>query len=128
MITEEALAAALAQRVLGWQTAPNRYITSGRSWIPRWRFAPFSRLDDALLLLDRASSNYKLTMFKGGTFTAEVHVDNRIGKAFGEPKARTITTALVRALGLKLPDEGSDPASMPPRRRNPQPPSKVDGI
>jgi hypothetical protein len=118
MITEEALAAALAQRVLGWRTAPNRYITSGRSWIPRWRFAPFNRLDDALLLLDRASSNYKLTMFKGGTFTAEVHVDNGIGKAYGEPKARTITTALVRALSLKLPLDSHDARSVPPRGRN----------
>jgi hypothetical protein len=67
-------------------------------------------------------------MFKGGTFTAEVHVDNHTGKAFGEPKARTITTALVRALSLELPVTVTTQGRSRRAAGTGDRPSKVDGI
>jgi hypothetical protein len=102
-MTEEALTAALAERVMGWKATPDRFIKSGRSWLPKWRFAPLTRLDDAFLLLDRAASHYRLVTVEGGTFTAEVQVGARTGKASGEPKARAITIAVARALGVEVP-------------------------
>jgi len=107
---------------------PDRFIKSGRSWIPRWRFKPLVRLEDAFLLLDRAGGTYVLSVGSDGVFTAEVRVGERIGKASGEPQARVITIALAAPLGLELPDESSDPSSASQRRRNPQFRSKVDGV
>jgi len=99
IITEEMLAAALAHRVLGWRTAPNRYITSGRSWIPRWRFRPFTELADALKLLDCAADHYTLKR-DGRVFSVEIQASSGSGIASGELKARPITLAVARAVGL----------------------------
>jgi hypothetical protein len=102
-ISDQELTAGLAKEVMGWKVAPDRFIKPGRSWVPRWRFAPLKRLEDAFEVLDRAKSDYKLTVIDGGSFTAEVRVGGRIGKTSGEPKARTITIALAHALGLEVP-------------------------
>jgi hypothetical protein len=77
----------------------------GRSWIPRWRFQPLTRLNDAFQLLDKSGGAFTLTSHKRGYFTAEVCLDNRTGLAVGEPKAATITMAVARAIGLDVPDE-----------------------
>ncbi len=92
----------LASRVMGWRVAPGRFLKAGRSWIPTWRFAPLSRLDDAFQLLDRSESTYKLERTHADAFSVEVRFGGRIGKASGEPKARAITLAIARALGLEL--------------------------
>jgi hypothetical protein len=90
----------LAHRLLGWKVGPDRFIKSGRTWIPKWRFNPLSRLEDAFLLLDRAGGSYLLSFDSDGVFTVEVQVGERIAKANGEPKARAITLAISRALGI----------------------------
>jgi hypothetical protein len=102
MISEQALTDALAERVMGWKATPDRFIKSGRNWLPKWRFAPLSRLDDAFQLLDRACSTYKLERRDGDPFRAEVRVGGRVGKASGDPRARTITLAIARSLGLEV--------------------------
>ena len=93
----------LVHRVFGWRLAPGRYLKTGRSWEPRHSFAPFKQLEHAFRLLDVAATAYRLTVAKGGLFTAEVTVEGRTGKATGSAKARTITLALVAALGLEIP-------------------------
>lgn len=97
---EDRLKEELAARLLGWKAAPDRFLKSGRGWIPKWRFTPFTRLEDAFSLLDRTGGTYILSVGSNGVFTAEVRVGERIGKAIGEPKARSITLAISRALGL----------------------------
>jgi hypothetical protein len=101
MISEEALTDALAERVMGWKATPDRFIKSGRSWLPKWRFAPLSRLDDAFQLLDRSGSTYKLECGDGDLFRVEVRSGGRVGKASGDPKARAITLAVARSIGLE---------------------------
>jgi hypothetical protein len=101
MISEEALTDALAERVMGWKATPDRFIKSGRSWLPKWRFAPLSRLDDAFQLLDRSGSTYKLEREDGDLFRVEVRSGGRTGKASGDPKARAITLAVARSIGLE---------------------------
>ncbi len=101
-MNDERLTDELACRVLGWRAAPGRFIKSGRSWTPRHRFAPLTRLDDAFQLLDRIATAYTLSTVKNDRFTAEVQVGAHAGKASGEPKARTVTIALARALGLEV--------------------------
>lgn len=99
-MTNDQLTAVLVERILGWKACPDRFIKPGRTWLPKWRFNPFDRLDDAFLLLDKTSGSYALTVDPGGIFTVEVLIGNRIGRATGDPKARAITPAIARALDL----------------------------
>jgi len=102
-VTADQLTAILATRVMGWKVGPDRFIKAGRAWLPKWRFNPFDRLDDAFLLLDRTGGFYALTVDPAGIFTAEVRIGDRTGKAAGDPKPRTTTLAVVRALDLEAP-------------------------
>ena len=91
----------LARRVMGWRTAPDRFIKPNRGWIPRWRFQPFTELSDAFLLLDQGAHQYTLK-YDGSRFSAEVRTDTGRGVASGEHKPRTITLAIAQALGLEV--------------------------
>lgn len=91
----------LARSVMGWRLAPDRFLQTGRSWIPRYRFTPLTSTDDAFQLLDRTGARYRLT-FEGKIFAAEVWVGDLLGKDFGARKARTITVALARALQIEV--------------------------
>jgi hypothetical protein len=104
-VNDERLTEKLAVEVMGWRVAPGRFIKAHRAWIPSWRFSPLKNLDDAFDLLDVSASAYTLATSAGGNFEAEVRLGERIGRASGEPKARTITIALSRALGLEVPDD-----------------------
>jgi hypothetical protein len=86
---------------MGWKVAPDRFIKSGRSWIPRWRFRPLAEIADAFRLLDHAAAHYTLTR-DCSAFAAEVQIGSCRGKAVGEHKARTITLAVARALRLEV--------------------------
>jgi hypothetical protein len=104
-MSSENLTTTLAQRVMGWGIAPDRFLLGGRCWLPRWRFQPLANLDDAFRLLDKAAAEYTLTSAADGTFTAQVWVADRNGRASGKSKAKTITVAIARAIGLAVPDE-----------------------
>jgi hypothetical protein len=91
----------LARLVMGLRSTPDRYLKPGRSWLPKWRFAPLERLEDAFQLL-RAANQYTLSSDQNRVFTAEIQIGRRTGQASGEPKARTITIAVGRALGLEI--------------------------
>lgn len=101
-MNDDRLTDKLAAEVFGWKTAPGRFIKGDRSWAPRHRFAPLTRLDDAFQLVDRVATACKLTMVEGGPVAAEVQVGECVGKASGKLKARTVTIALARALGLEV--------------------------
>jgi hypothetical protein len=126
--SESRLVEEIARRVFGWRTAPGRFITSGRSWRPYWRFSPFERLDDAFEILDRVSEHYTLSGRKDGAgFSAEVRVGRRLGKVSGDGKARTITLAVVHALGLELPRETQLPVRTRAGRNEKRSRNKTDG-
>ena len=93
---------ALVSKILGWRTAPDRFIKPGRSWTPRSRFNPFTRLEDAFLLLERVGSTWVLSVDADRVFAAQICVGDRVGEACGDPNARTITMALCRALGIEV--------------------------
>ena len=104
-MTDDRLTAILAQRVMGWGVGPARYLIGGRRWLPRWRFQPLTRIEDAFQVLEKAATTFKLTANADGTFTARVCVGkNRPGSASGESKATVISTAVARAIGLDLAD------------------------
>jgi hypothetical protein len=100
-MNDDRLTETLAAQIFGWKATPDRFIKSGRCWIPRWRFRPFADLADAFQLLDCAADQYTLTR-NCSTFGAEVQIESCRGKADGEHKARTITVAVARALRLEV--------------------------
>jgi hypothetical protein len=100
-MNDDRLTEKLAVQILGWKATPDRFIKSGRSWIPRWRFRPLAELADVFRLLDHAAAHYTL-IGNGSTFTAEVEIESCRGTAVGEHKARTITLAVARALRLEV--------------------------
>jgi len=93
------LTAIMAERVMGWKPAPDRFVKAGRSRIPRWRFQPLTDLADAFLVLDRVADHYALTR-DGRTFTVEVRSGSGSGTASGELLAKTIAVAIARSMGL----------------------------
>jgi hypothetical protein len=101
-MTVEALTAKLAERVMGWNVAPDRFLVGNRSWIPRWRFQPMERLEDAFRLLEKAQpEHYSMGLDGGGRFAVEVRIGGKLGVARDELKPRAITLAIARALGLE---------------------------
>jgi hypothetical protein len=104
-ITDQTVVDQLAARILGWRPSSDRFIKCGRSWLPKWRFAPLTCLDDAFQLLDRSVGTYKLEHSSAGMFSVEVNLAGRVGRAIGEPQARAITFAVARALGIETPPD-----------------------
>ncbi len=98
------LTVTLAERVMGWSAAPERFLLGGRSWVPRWRFQPLTSLEDAFRLLEKAAGTFTLSLKGDGTLSAQVQVKNGAGSAVGTSKAATITVAVARAIGLDVPD------------------------
>ena len=101
-VNDSRLTDELARRVMNWGVHPDRYVKSGRSWLPKWRFSPLSRLDDAFQLLASSNSTYTLECAPGGALSVEVKIGERVGRASGKANARTITLALARAFGLEV--------------------------
>ena len=98
------LTSLLAELVMGWRVAPDRFLVGNRRWITLSRFRPFDRVQDALRLLSAAATEFSLTQTADGLFTAKVRIGDRVGTASGAFDARTITMAVVRARGIDAGD------------------------
>ena len=93
----------LAQQVMYWRVGPDRFLTGHRSWIPRWRFQPTERLDDAFRLLEQAApQSYNMSAADNGAFSVKVLIGGKLGKAQDECKPRAISLAVARSLGLEV--------------------------
>jgi hypothetical protein len=92
---------ALAMRILRWKPRRDRFMTSGRDWISKTRFQPLNDIKDAFRLLELVTDDFTLLSAHRGPFVAEVRLRGRIGRAAGTKKARTITLAIARLIGLE---------------------------
>jgi hypothetical protein len=102
-MTDERLTDELAARVMCWRLAPGRYIKSGRSWLPRWRFAPLTNIEDAFRLLDAAKpEEYALSGSGNGEFRVRARLPGGGGEARDRSKPRAIAFAVARAIGIEL--------------------------
>jgi hypothetical protein len=98
----ERLTTELVIRVMGWAVAPDRFLTGQRSWMPRWRFQPTNRLDDAFRVLETARPEYYSMGSRAcGTFFVEVCIGGKLGTCKHNSKPLAITLAVARALGLE---------------------------
>jgi hypothetical protein len=102
-MTNDHLTAILAERVMGWGVGPDRFLTSNRGWMPRWRFQPAERLQDAFHLLEQsAAEEYSMGTAENGRFWAKVRIAGTTGEACEQSKSRAITFAIARAHGIHL--------------------------
>jgi hypothetical protein len=100
--TTEELSAILAARVMKWEVAPSRFLLSGRRWLPRWRFRPTERIEDAFRSLD-ALDTEEYDMAGRGAENVRVRIllhNGGIGEASDKSRARAITYAVARAIGV----------------------------
>ncbi len=104
VVNDDTFTAQLAQVVMGWRTAPGRFLKAGRGWTPQWKFQPLKSLKDALDLLEKAAPQH-LTL--DGDEKTGVRVKVRIagvtGEAHGQSKPRAICYAVARAVGITVP-------------------------
>lgn len=120
-MTENVLTSLLAQRVLGWTLAADRYLIGNRQWRAKWRFQPLTRVEDAFRLLERAAAEEYTFASQDGCFWASVRIAGVTGEAHESSEARAITLALARALGMVVAEE---PESS---RRQPEDPNRAPG-
>ena len=100
-MTEDQLAAKLAERVMGWKVGPDRFGMGDRQWQPRWRCQPTERVADAFRLLERAApQEYAMGAAENGGFRAMVRIAGVAGEAREPSQARAITFAIARAMGI----------------------------
>ena len=106
-MTAHALTRLLAERVMGWTAAPNRFMLGRRRWIPSWRFQPCGNLADAFQLLDAAKpETYSIGADETGCFWAKAQIGGVVGEARDRSKPRAITWAVARALGIDVDNVG----------------------
>jgi hypothetical protein len=102
-VTNDQLAAILAERVMGWTVGPDRFLMGNRGWMPRWRFQPAERLEDAFRLLGWAApQEYSICGDDKGNIHVRVRVDGSAGEARGTSTPSVITYAVARAVGVEL--------------------------
>jgi len=102
-VTGERLTALLAQRVMGWTVGPDRFMMGNRGWMPRWRFQPAEKLEDAFRLLDEAApQEYSIRGDDTGSIHVRVRINGNAGEASGTSKPLTITQAIARAAGIEV--------------------------
>jgi hypothetical protein len=102
-MNDQRLTDKLAARVMGWRLAPGRYIKSSRSWLPRWRFAPLTNIEDAFCLLDAAHpEEYAMRGRGADEFWVRVRLPGGSGEARDRSKPRAIARAVAGAIGIDL--------------------------
>jgi hypothetical protein len=102
-MTDEALTRLLAERVMKWTATPDRFIQAQRKWTPRWRFQPCAIFEHAVHLLDAAEpSTYSLIADETRCFWARVNIDGAVGECRDRSRARAITIAVARAVGIEI--------------------------
>jgi hypothetical protein len=123
-MTSEMLTSLLAQRVLGWAVAPDRFLMGNRRWMPRWRFQPVERLPDAIRLLEAAAAErFEISTDDNGLLSVRVEIGGMTGEAQDRSKSRAITLAIAKALQINVDSlESPDcfagmPASLSAKRR-----------
>lgn len=100
-MTDARLTMILAERVMGWGVGPNRFLLSGRRWLPRWRFQPTKKLTDALRLLEAATpQEYSIAVDAKGYFWVKVRIGGNCAQARDRSKPLAICRAVAAAVGI----------------------------
>ena len=107
-MTNDRLTSILAERVMGWRVTGGRFLMGARRWAPRWRFQPVKKIADAMRLLEKAApETCAMDCDKNGTVHVQVRLAGKTGEAHEKSKARAISYAIARALGLEVDHDPS---------------------
>ena len=102
-MSNDQLTAVLAERVMGWTVGPERFMTGGRRWLPRWRFQPTENLLDAFRLLKGAAPDeYNLFGDDKGNILVRVRIGSVVGEARGVSTSLAISHAIAAAVGIDV--------------------------
>jgi hypothetical protein len=103
-VTSEDLTSILSARVMKWGIAPDRFLLDGRRWLPRWRFQPAERIEDAFRLLEALDpEQYDMAGRGADNFCVRIRLHNGgIGEASCKSKAQAITYAVAQAIGVDV--------------------------
>jgi hypothetical protein len=105
-VTPECLTGLLAERIMGWKVGPDRFMMADRRWLPRWRFNPLERMEDASRLLQQAApEEYAMGATEKGDFWATVRIAGVTGEARELSQARALTVAIARAIGIEVEEK-----------------------
>ena len=97
------LTALLVKRVLHWSVAPDRFLTGNRGWVPRGRFRPTERIQDAFrLLLAAAPAEYDMGGAKGKPSWVKVRIGTAPAEASAPSLPLAICLAIAQALGIEV--------------------------
>ena len=101
-MSNDQLTAMLAERVMGWTVGPERFSMGNREWMPRWRFQPIDKLDDAFRLLQEAAPQaYSICGDDQGNIHVEVRINGAVGEARETSIPGAVTYAVARAVGIE---------------------------
>jgi hypothetical protein len=90
---DRSVTALLAKRVMGWRTAPGRFLMKNRQWLRDHRFQPTKRIEDAYRVLEKAApKRYTIGGDETGVSFAEVQIGEVIGEARDTSNARASHT------------------------------------
>jgi hypothetical protein len=102
-MTNDKLAALLAERVMGWSVTPDRFLMGNRRWMPRWRFQPIERLPDAIRLLEAsAAERFEISTDENGDLSVRVDISGKTGEARDRSRPRAVTLAIAKALQIDM--------------------------
>jgi hypothetical protein len=106
-VTTKELTILLAEKVMGWRVAPDRFLMDGRRWLATWRFQPTKNIADAFQLLERADVNeYILRVDRKGLCRAKVRTSSASGEATSSSLPLAICVAVARAYGIRVEGRG----------------------
>jgi hypothetical protein len=101
-MTSEHLTAVLAEKVMGWGIGPDRFTMTGRRWLPRGRFRPTERIQDAFrVLLAAEPSEYAMAGGNRKSSWARVRINGAFGEASASSMPRAICLAIARAMRIQ---------------------------
>lgn len=102
-MTANVLAGLLAEQIMGWRVAPDRFLLGERQWKPRHYFQPTKRTADAFRLLEASSAErYTISRRDHDSCSAQIQIKGVVGEANEASEALAISIAIARAIGIKL--------------------------
>jgi len=86
-----------------WTVSPDRFLTGNRSWIPRNRFRPTERVQDAFRLLAAIpTGEYSMGGAKGKPSWAKVRIGTSSAESSAPSLPLAICLAVAKALGIEV--------------------------
>jgi hypothetical protein len=99
----EKLITILAERVMGWRVAPDRFLMSDRRWLPRWRFLPTEKIEHALWVLEKVKpQKYSIEGDALGNIRVKVQIADKSGEARATSMPLAICQAIAKAIGVEF--------------------------